>query len=89
MDVLPHSTDIFEGPTHKEAQEAVKTRVEVEECVEDIIREVQDILYLEMYSEQPICGRAHEYYVWQKKGENHRNLLMLLERLLHGRAEMC
>ena len=43
MDVLPHSTDIFEGPTHKEAQEAVKTRVEVEECVEDIIREVQDI----------------------------------------------
>ena len=38
MDVLPHSTDIFEGPTHKEAQEAVKTRVEVEECVEDIIR---------------------------------------------------
>lgn len=52
MDVLPHSTDIFEGPTHKEAQEAVKTRVEVEECVEYIIREVQDILYLEICSMQ-------------------------------------
>ena len=59
MDVLPHSTDIFEGPTHKEAQEAVKTRVEVEECVEDIIRSPRYV-YLEMYQEQPICGRAHE-----------------------------
>ena len=68
MDVLPHSTDIFEGPTHKEAQEAVKTRVEVEECVEDIIRGVQDILYLEMYSEQPICGRAHELLILAEEG---------------------
>lgn len=52
MDVLPHSTDIFEGPTYKEAQEAVKTRVEVEGCVEDIIRGVQDILFLEICSMQ-------------------------------------
>ena len=51
MDVLPHSTDVFEGPTHEEAIEGVKIRMEVEECVEDIIRGVQDILYLELCAE--------------------------------------
>lgn len=55
MDVLPHSTDIFEGPTHKEAMERVKIRMEVEECVEDIIRGVQDILYLEICSMEGEC----------------------------------
>ena len=66
MDVLPHSTDIFEGPTHKEAQEAVKTRVEVEECVEDIIREVQDILYLEIRSMQGEC----EQELWRRLADS-------------------
>lgn len=53
MDVLPHSTDIFEGPSHEEAIEGVKTRMEVEECVEDIIRRIQETLYLELCAEQP------------------------------------
>ena len=53
MDVLPHSTDIFEGPSHEEAIEGVKTRMEVEECVEDIIREIQQTLYLELCVEEP------------------------------------
>jgi hypothetical protein len=53
MDILPHSTDIFEGPTHEEAIERVKIRMEVEDSVEDIIRGVQDILYLELCAEGP------------------------------------
>jgi hypothetical protein len=52
MDVLPHSTDVFEGPTYEEAIEGVKIRMEVEDSVEDIIRGVQDILFLEIREEQ-------------------------------------
>lgn len=57
MDVLPHSTEIFEGEDWigSKKQEEVKIRVEVEECVEDIIREVQDLLFLEICLEQRDC----------------------------------
>ena len=47
MDVLPHSSDIFEGEDWigSKRHGEVKIRVEVEECVEDILRGVQELLY--------------------------------------------
>ena len=79
MDVLPHSTDVFEGPTHEEAIEGVKIRMEVEDSVEDIIRGVQDILYLELCAEGPgmmwppgavtgTCSHCHsDYYMVEQR----------------------
>ena len=54
MDVLPHSTEIFEGEdwVGSKRQEEVKVRIEVEESVKDILREVEELLFLEMCSEQ-------------------------------------
>ena len=54
MDVLPHSTDIFEGEdwVGSKRQEEVKVRIEVEESVEDILREVEELLFLEICSER-------------------------------------
>lgn len=59
MDVLPHSTDIFEGEDYwgSERQQEVRDRMEVEFAVEDIIKGVQDILYLEIYDEQEEDGK--------------------------------
>jgi len=54
MDVLPHSTEIFEGEywVGSKLQEEVKIKKEVEFVVENIIRGVQDLLYLEICSMQ-------------------------------------
>lgn len=63
MDVLPHSTDIFEGEDWlgSKRQEEVKVRIEVEECVEDIVREVKELLFFEMCADQP----ADEQEAWR------------------------
>lgn len=101
MDVLPHSTDIFEGPTHEEAIEGVKIRMEVEECVEDIIRGVQDILYLELCAEGPgmdqppeavtgtcSCCFSDYYMVEQRCADTYEIPPDYLSRLVGG-AVLC
>jgi len=57
MDVLPHSTEIFEGENWigSKREQDVKIRIEVEDTVKDLIREVQDILYREICSEHAAC----------------------------------
>jgi hypothetical protein len=68
MDVLPHSTDIFEGEDWigSKTREEVKIRVEVEECVEDILREVQELLFLEIQLDQ----EEDEKELWQHLAES-------------------
>lgn len=68
MDVLPHSTDIFEGEDWigSKRREEVKIMRDVEDSVEDIIKGVQHILYLEILSEQ----EEDEQELWQRLAES-------------------
>ena len=84
MDVLPHSTDVFEGPTHKEAMERVKIRMEVEDSVEDIVRGSSTYYRLEMRSAQ---RSECEQEAWRRltdSGDGLQVLAHVAQRLLHG-----
>lgn len=54
MDTLPHSTDIFNGEDWigSKKQKEVSDRMDVEFCIQDLLDEVEEVLFCELCSEQ-------------------------------------
>ena len=54
METLPHSTDIFNGEDWigSKKQKEVSDRMDVESCIQDILDEVEEVIFCELCSEQ-------------------------------------